>query len=75
MKAHDVSTDDDMVVDVEGSVWVWMKADKTWRYLISSANFGQYGWDSYDYLPETYEPYVALDRAARLVIRKGLTSV
>lgn len=69
MKAIDVSIDDAMVVDSEGSVWIWNLVQEAWGYITAD---GEGVWDFKNYLPEGYEPYVRIDDAAQAVIMKGL---
>lgn len=70
MKYYDVSIDDAMVLDRDGSVWIWSPVAKRWDYISQAG--GTSGWDSREYLPEEYEPYTRINEAARIVIRKGL---
>lgn len=69
MRAIDVSHDDAMVVDNQGSIWIWKEGRQSWGYITDG---GETVWDFKDYLPEGYEPYARLDDAAQLVIRRGL---
>lgn len=53
-------------VDTEGTVWVFEPESDGWRYV---TNEGRLSWDIHHTPPDTYAPYVALDRgAARLII-------
>jgi hypothetical protein len=67
MRAIDVSLDDVMVVDNQGTVWVADESDGgQWSYLTEGFKIS---WDKHRELPEQYEPYVVLDDAARTAIQ------
>lgn len=70
MKHYDVSIDDGMVLDRDGSVWIWSPVAERWDYVSNSG--GTSNWDAREYLPEEYEPYVRVNDAAQAVILKGL---
>lgn len=75
MKANEVRTDDSMVVDREGTIWFFNTDVKKWDYVVMTAmkpDGGKSGWDLHEALPTHYEPYTALDLAARLLIGKVL---
>ncbi len=69
MKHYDVSADDGMVIDSQGSVWIWNEVQQAWGYITDD---GAGVWDFKEYLPEGYEPYVKIDDAAQRIILKGL---
>jgi hypothetical protein len=74
MRAIDVSTNDGMVIDNEGSVWVYV-VNAGWDYLTCETNTDRSGLTGWDYradLPQSLEPYVRLDMPARRIIRRGL---
>ncbi|AER48376.1 hypothetical protein BILLKNUCKLES_85 [Mycobacterium phage BillKnuckles] len=67
MKWCEVSTEDDMVVDREGTVWVATRGGD-WRYITEDG----LSWDIHEtYPPEQYEPYVQLEAAARRIIARA----
>lgn len=68
MNYYDVSVDDEMVVDNEGTIWV-ARGEDTWTYITA----GGLSWDGRARLPEEYI-YHRLDDQARRVIRNGLRS-
>ena len=67
MNYYDVSRDDEMVVDSDGTIWVAQPGDM-WAYL---GEDGLATWDEFRDLPEQYT-YAKLDEAARKLIRRGL---
>ena len=67
MNYYDVSRDDEMVVDNEGTIWVAQDDDR-WGYVTEG---GVSSWDSREELPREYT-YTKLDESARRFITKGL---
>lgn len=67
----DISTDD-VVVDREGTVWVY--DNEVWRYAVCYASDipELTGWDVHEELPTEFEPYRVLDGAARALVRGAL---
>jgi len=70
VKHYDVSRDDGMVFDREGSVWVFNEVSEAWDYISDPGSTS--GWDSREYLPQEYEPYIRVNDAAQATILKGL---
>ncbi|AVI03369.1 hypothetical protein SEA_TRAAWW1_140 [Mycobacterium phage Traaww1] len=73
MNWYDVSVDDEMVVDCDGTVWVATDAGN-WRYVVEDGNKLALSWDEHEYYPpEQYQPYIRLDAAARRAITSAVT--
>ncbi|WP_396908902.1 hypothetical protein [Mycolicibacterium sp.] len=68
MRSYDVSLDDHMVFDCEGSVWV-AGGDDRWYYL---AEDGLSDWDSRAELPAEYAPYTRLAANVQSLISHAL---
>jgi len=76
MRAYEVSRDDEMVVDNEGTIWI-VGDDEKWHYItnashnyITGGNLSET--DIHEELPIHFEPYTRLDKAAKQVIQRGL---
>lgn len=70
MYNNEVSGDDGMVVDNEGTIWIYLDHSESWGY-ISGSGAGFDG-DTHAFLPQDYQPYVKLDREAQDFIQKAL---
>ncbi|AQT25795.1 hypothetical protein EniyanLRS_146 [Mycobacterium phage EniyanLRS] len=69
MRAIDVSIDDEVVVDAQGTLWVWLNYSQQWAYVVDD---GMTDFDRREYLPEQFEPYLKLDRSARELVKGAL---
>lgn len=67
MKANEVSIDDGMVVDYDGSVWVYK--DERWHYLTDA---GLSSTEAVYELPAYLEPYTKLAANPQSLIRMTL---
>ena len=67
MRGLDVPVDA-VVVDSDGTLWMFDAAVDQWRYVAGAAMF----WDGFDVPPERYEPYTELDTAVTALLRRAI---